>query len=759
MKSIKYIFSGFLLLVVISSAQAQKKQTNPFEIKGDKAYESLLYADALEQYKQALKSSRSAQSSQDLSLKIADCYWLIRNYDSAYRWYASIPMERININRKDKVRLAELSANFKKYTDAFDMLNNVEGYSIRAVGFTQTPKMLRDSTQWDVKYLEGINTDFFREFSPILIDSSLVWTTNQPKKFTSNGIMGWDNKGYNRLMKAADMNALSPISIPARKVIDISGLDSNKPARLARHYELADVNQNRAVRYPTFISEKLNKINKIAIPIESAGSIKYNIAHAAYAPAQKQLMLSANLQGKLNNATRMLSIASASLQGVLYSEPKFIVEPTLAFSNMHPAVHPEGNLLVFSSNRIGGMGGFDLYTSERDETGNWSTPIMVNGVNTAGNELFPTFGADGRFYFSSDAHPGLGGLDVYSAKFENGRVSDIRHFSYPVNSAYDDFGLTIMADGKKGYFSSDRLGTDDIFMFEKASHLVLLTGKVNSSITKAVKPGVEVVIVEKDDNGEGLGKKIVLTGTAKVDTVAGALVQNGGNASSAVPSNIPTNGATIDTLILAKNLGMVPVNQLLGEASINRSALQEAQTDKTDDNGAYQFWVKPNRSYEIIIKDGSNPVEKLLVNTYGNGTQGYVGEVVINDKLPEPEIPVAPTLTFEPKEFIVYFKFDRDAIRKQYADTLDQVAALMKANDGLVCDLSGHTDQYGTDGYNDNLSERRVVNVRAYLIAAGIPENRILISSFGEKKLVQEFKSKRKSEINRRVEVTLRLAK
>lgn len=764
MTTIKNIISVLLLLVVLGSTQAQTpvspKKIDPFEMKGDKAYESLLYADALDQYKLAIKHAASEKAIQHLSIKIADCYWLIRNYDSAYRWYSSVPLERINISRRDKIRLAELSANFKKYTDAFEILNNVEGYAIRAVGFTQTPKMLRDSTQWDVKYLEGINTNFFREFSPMLVDSSLTWTTNQPKKFTSNGIMGWDNKGYNRFMKATDMQALSPIDIPIRKVIDISGLDSGRPARLAKHHELADVEQNRTMHYPTFISEKLNKVNKITVPIEPAGSIQYNIAHAGYASVQKQLIMSANLQGKLNNATRMLSIASATLMGNAFSEPMFIVEPTLSFSNMHPAVHPDGNLIVFSSNRIGGMGGFDLYSTERDETGNWTTPVMVNGVNTMGNELFPTFGADGRIYFSSDAHPGLGGLDIYSAKYENGKITDIRHFSYPVNSAFDDFGLTMDASGKKGYFSSDRLGTDDIFMFEKSSNLVLITGKVNSSVTKDVKPGVEVMIVEKEDNGEGMGKKIVLTNIQSSNLEADKTAQKVDISSSSVPASTISSGSVVDTVALSKTLGMVPVNQLIGEASLNKSALQEAQTDKTDSKGAYQFWVKPNRSYEIIIKDGTAPSEKLLINTYGKGNIGYVEDVVINDVVPEPIVPepvkpLSPIKTFEPKEFIVYFKFDKDAIRRQYADTLDQLASLMKSNTNIICDLRGHTDQYGDEGYNEGLSERRVMNVRAYLINAGISEDRIVISSYGEKKLIQEYKSKRKSEINRRVEITL----
>ena len=126
---------------------------------------------------------------------------------------------------------------------------------------------------------------------------------------------------------------------------------------------------------------------------------------------------------------------------------------------------------------------------------------------------------------------------------------------------------------------------------------------------------------------------------------------------------------------------------------------------------------------------------------------GKLKEVIVNEK---PSIPT--------KEFIVYFKFDKDLIRKQYADTLDQVAAMMKAFPDLICDLTGHTDQYGTNGYNDDLSSRRVVNVRDYLIKAGIPTERILIGSFGETKLVKMYIDKDKAEINRRVEVTLRLA-
>ena len=745
MRSTKHIFSAVLLSATVWSASAQQTaKVSPLEAKGNASYASLLYADAMSYYKQVHKTAPSTE----LAAKIADCYWLLRNYDSAYVWYAKLPQERLNANRQEQVRLAELTATMGQYPQASASLRNVPGYRPRATGFTNTAIMVRDSAQWNVQYLSGINTDYFREFSPVLVDTGLIWTTNQPKTFGQNGIMGWDKMGYNRLLKVTDLEQLKPEAIKGRSTADLYA-DSNRPVRLAKHYTMADVDILSSAPLKPSLLRKLSQIQTIAKPVLFTDKVKYNIAHASYASNDKTVLVSVNQQGKTGGQTRMLSLASATLNGAVMSNVHYVLQQTAAYSNMHPAIHPNGNLVVFSSNREGGKGGYDLYMITKDENGKWSEANLVQGVNTVGNELFPTFGADGKFYFSSDAHPGLGGLDIYVSTFDNGRVKSIKHLSYPVNSAYDDFGVTITADGSKGYFSSDRLGTDDVYMFEKAPKLVMLSGRVNSLATKAGKPGVTVTLIEKPDNAKAEGVNVPLTISGSI----AAPTAPKGQAGTGKPSIIGT--ASAEAVAGLATIGSWDINRLAGEElTISPDAVVSGpQVVTTDANGNYRFWVKPNRSYDIVISDGNSPKETMAINTYGNGNIGEIGAVAMHDIVPE-----APKKVFDTQKFIVYFAFDKDEIRKRYADTLDQVAALMKANTEVVCDLSGHTDQYGTDGYNDDLSSRRVVNVKAYLIKAGIAAERLITDSYGEKKLIQAIKNKKKAEINRRVEIIIRLA-
>ena len=127
---------------------------------------------------------------------------------------------------------------------------------------------------------------------------------------------------------------------------------------------------------------------------------------------------------------------------------------------MHPAVNSQGTILVFSSDKPGGKGGFDLYYAQRQDNSNpWGAIQLFRGsINTEGNEVFPGITPKGDLYFSSNALPGLGGLDIYRINLQDALAGkgEPEHLSYPVNSSADDFGMTQDSTGLKGYFTSDR---------------------------------------------------------------------------------------------------------------------------------------------------------------------------------------------------------------------------------------------------------------------------------------------------------------
>src|SRR6056297_606804 len=79
--------------------------------------------------------------------------------------------------------------------------------------------------------------------------------------------------------------------------------------------------------------------------------------------------------------------------------------------------------------------------------------------------MFPFMHPDGTFYFSSNAHLGMGGLDVFKAVYQDDGSWEIENMRYPINSSYDDFGIIFEGEKERGFFSSNRERDDDIYSF------------------------------------------------------------------------------------------------------------------------------------------------------------------------------------------------------------------------------------------------------------------------------------------------------
>ena len=149
----------------------------------------------------------------------------------------------------------------------------------------------------------------------------------------------------------------------------------------------------------------------------------------------------------------------------------------------HPAVSPDGQWLYFSSDMPGGYGGLDIWKIRLGKDGvEGGVENLGNKINTEGDEMFPTFRPNGDLYFSSNGHPGMGGLDIFIAKTDTmGNGYMIEHPGYPLNSEADDFGMTFEGLKNQGYFSSNRgdaRGWDHIFSFYNPEIVQTVTGWV-----------------------------------------------------------------------------------------------------------------------------------------------------------------------------------------------------------------------------------------------------------------------------------------
>jgi outer membrane protein OmpA-like peptidoglycan-associated protein len=125
-----------------------------------------------------------------------------------------------------------------------------------------------------------------------------------------------------------------------------------------------------------------------------------------------------------------------------------------------PSVTSDGSRIYFASNRIGGLGGYDIYLITRNNDGKWSNPENVGAsINTPGNEKSPFIHTDSQtLYFSSDGHKGLGGYDIFFSRFnEQNEWQKPTNIGYPINSFDDDLGFFVSTDGQYGYYASNRI--------------------------------------------------------------------------------------------------------------------------------------------------------------------------------------------------------------------------------------------------------------------------------------------------------------
>ena len=164
----------------------------------------------------------------------------------------------------------------------------------------------------------------------------------------------------------------------------------------------------------------------------------------------------------------------------------------------HPAVSPDGEWLYFVSDMAGGLGGMDIWRIRIGDNGLGGAENLGAPINTPGNEMFPTFRPNGDLYFSSDGHPGMGGLDIfYVSASGDGKV---QHPGFPLNSQGDDFGMTFEGLHNRGFFSSNRgdgRGNDHIYSFENPEVIQTVKGWVYEQDAYEL-PAAQVYMVGDD---------------------------------------------------------------------------------------------------------------------------------------------------------------------------------------------------------------------------------------------------------------------
>lgn len=182
------------------------------------------------------------------------------------------------------------------------------------------------------------------------------------------------------------------------------------------------------------------------------------------------------------NANTGVEIYTSQRSDAKWSSPvKFEITADTVSSYAHPAVSPDGNYLYFASD-MPGTGGKDIWRINLKERSG-SLENLGTDINTPGDEMFPYMLTDSIMYFSSDGHPGLGGLDIFCATLQPSGRWAVTNMGSPINSEADDFGMTFLpgADHPQGYMSSNRgdgRGYDHIYTFELPDLKINISGWV-----------------------------------------------------------------------------------------------------------------------------------------------------------------------------------------------------------------------------------------------------------------------------------------
>ncbi len=221
------------------------------------------------------------------------------------------------------------------------------------------------------------------------------------------------------------------------------------------------------------------------VPVAS----EYNVGTAGISPDGREMMI---FMGGANDPG---SIFVINKTGDQWSKPSILANTlnTPKYIESTASITPDGKVIYFASDRIGGQGGMDIYRIEKNADGTWTRPVNLGPeINTKDNEDAPFIHPDQHtLFFTSDGHNTMGGRDIFKTTLVNQKWTKPENMGYPVNTTANDNYFTLLADGKRGYFSSDRkggLGGQDLYSIDMPEDatgipLTLIKGKILNAET------------------------------------------------------------------------------------------------------------------------------------------------------------------------------------------------------------------------------------------------------------------------------------
>lgn len=499
-----------------------------------------------------------------------------------------------------------------------------------ATGITGFSQSVEEKNKMNIFPLQSLNSEE-REFSPVLFQGKLVFVTSQLKMGIPDPV---SDEAYYDLL-----------------VVDLKkGLPSGKP-------------KNFSIDINTPLHEGPCSFSTDGKKIFFTRSNQLNGA-----PVLDE-------EGKIQ-----LQIYEASFNGTNWSDVKSLPFNKGNYSYMHPSISPDGEKLYFASNKPSGYGGYDIYFVEK-EGNNWSEPInMGPEINSNGNEGFPYMPPNGVLFFASNGHKGLGAIDLFMIDISSNRWGDLLNLGAPINSPFDDFGITLK-DYTSGFFSTNReggKGKDDIYAFESEFPLT----------------------------GILLQKKPAVPQLQFFDQRLGSPVEE------------------------------VQVNFLNVE---NMDKWDQVYTSNS--TGIIQFQPFFDEDRWLKIQKSGYRTQEILLEKQRLGQEPR-SIFIILDSLPSTlpavtlqELPSPPPVVVIPKSFTLdnlYYPYNNYNVPPNQKEKLIELAVILKSSASMRVKISAHTDSRGSSEYNKGLSLRRATAIQQFLILQGVAEFQLKVFGYGE---------------------------
>lgn len=439
-KSLKEIFfmnqlnRNFLMVMVLVMAggfvhlpiQAQ----NNLLRYADKQFELENYAHSASLYSEAFKRKATYNN----ALMAARSFEKLQDYENSFDWWQTL----VGFEEATKEDFSHYLQAALKIDDDFNIQDYLAGSPYSEFDFPEMNfDLIEDlkSRKANVKAvsLKEINSDASEYGTSIDQDGRIYFTSNRGETFSSDK--------------------------PSVR------LDARNKIFSEEKSDFSDMEYYGIYRYSTD-----GEIKKMSSDI--LGAIQY---------ADPSLMESKNIlfytvfrnvrkvKGKRDFAVQPeIFFSEISDQGELLDSKPFPWNNLTDYGVMTPFVDEASRRIYFASDMPGGFGGFDLYYVSYDEDLNFGDPVNLgSSINTESDETHPSKDGD-DFYFSSKGHPGLGGMDIFKASYQNDRLGNPVNMGAPFNTTRDDFAFYISPKGER-FLSSDRSGgkgMDDIYLME-----------------------------------------------------------------------------------------------------------------------------------------------------------------------------------------------------------------------------------------------------------------------------------------------------